>query len=374
MRCQSPTVSGSMRQACLLLFLVLWVTSVAFAAREVLSPGLQIAVRLDSTISTKDQQYHYQYFSPILTGTLDQDVVTADGRVAIAAGSTVKLAISDFHRAGLVTGRARFRLRLYSLVLPDGSEVPLDGYPTPGSKPKADKEGTFHGNHGLVKDAGFDFTAIAVGAGAGLAVGGPLGLPIGAAGGLLTAGVWTVARRGPDLTIPAGTVLSFTLGRPASVWLPDRAVASNPSVPQGSLVAYSSSPSPSPCAAWGCGAVVPPSRDLLDLLDSSGDPKAILEQLDHLNFRNRPDTDHVFVAYLRGVNELRLSHPKKAVGELKEAYQGARSLNLPFSAQAEIASSLVLALKESSANWETNPLMRDPTLQAALVQPAGGAQ
>jgi hypothetical protein len=119
---------------------------------------------------------------------------------------------------------------------------------------------------------------------------------------------------------------------------------------------------------------VPPSRDLLDLLDSSGDPKAILEQLDHLNFRNRPDTDHVFVAYLRGVNELRLSHPKKAVDDLKEAYQGARSLNLPFSAQAEIANSLVLALKESSANWEKNPLMQDPTLQAALVQPAGGAQ
>ena len=367
-----------MRQVCLSLFFVLVFTGLAFAAREVLSPGLQIAVRLDSTISTKDQQYHYQYFSPILTGTLDQDVVTGDGRVAVPAGSTIKLAISDFHRAGHVTGRARLRLRLYSVVLSDGSELPLDGYPTVGSKPKSDKEGTYHGNHGLVKDAGFDFTAIAVGAGTGFAVGGPLGLPIGAAGGLLTAGVWTVARRGPDLTIPAGTVLSFTLGRPASVWLPDRpvpserAMASEGTVAQGTLAAYSSSPSP--CAAWGCGAVVPPSRDLLNLMDSSGDPKAVLEQLDHLNYRNRPDTDKVFVAYLRGVNELRLSHPKKAVDSLKEAYEGARSLNLPYSARAEIADSLVLALKESSTNWEANPLMQDPILQAALVQPAGGAR
>jgi hypothetical protein len=371
MRCPSLTDSGSTRRVCVFLLSFLCSTSLAFAARDVLSPGLQIAVRLDSTISTKDQQYHYQYFSPILTATLDQDVVTGDGRVAIPAGSTVKLAISDLHRGGHVVGRARLRLRLYSVVLSDGSELPLDGYPTVGSKPKADKEGTFHGKRGLVKDAGFDFVAITTGAGAGFAVGGPWGLPAGAAGGLLTAAIWTVARRGPDLTIPAGTVLSFTLGRPASVWVPDR-VVSDRTVERGSLVAYTGSSSP--CAAWGCEAVVPPSRDLLDLLDSTGDPKATLQYLDHLNFRNRPDTDHVFVAYLRGVNELRLSHPKKAVDDLKEAYQGARSLNLPFSAQTEIARNLVLALKESSSNWETSPLMQDPTLQAALVQPAGGAQ
>lgn len=372
MRCQSLTDSGSTRRVCVLLLSFLCSTGLAFATREVLSPGLQVAVRMDSTISTKDQQYHYQYFSPILTATLDQDIVTGDGRVAIPAGTTIKLAISDFHRAGRVTGRARLRLRLYSVVMADGSEIPLDGYPTLGSKPKADKEGTFHGKHGLIKDAGFDFTFIAAGAGAGFAVGGPWGLPAGAAGGLLTACIWTVARRGPDLTIPAGTVLSFTLGRPASVWLPDRMAASNAVPAQSSLVAYTSSPSP--CAAWGCEAVVPPSHDLLDLLDARGDPKATLEYLDHLNFSSRPDTDHVFVAYLRGVNELRLSHPKKAVDDLKEAYLGARSLNLPFSAQTEIARNLVLALKESSSNWETSPLMRDPTLQAALVQPAGGAQ
>jgi len=379
MRFQSPAVSGSMGQVCFLLLFLICFSGLAFAEREVLSPGLPIAVRLDSTISTKDQQYHYQYFSPILTGTLDQDIVTGDGRVAVAAGSTIKIAISDLHRAGHVTGRARLRLRLYSVVLPDGSETPLDGYPTPGSKPKADKEGTYHGKHGLGKDAGFDFIAVTTGAGVGFAVGGPVGLPIGAAGGLLTAGVWTVARRGPDLVIPAGSVLSFSLGRPASVWIPDRAplperAAVSASVRPATLVAYTNSPSSSQCAAWGCDSVVPPSRDLLDLLDSGSDPKADMEYLDHVNFHSRPDTDHVFVAYLRGVNELRLSHPKKAVDDLKEAYQGARSLNLPFSAQSEIARSLVLALKESSTNWETSPLMQDPILQAALVQPLGGAQ
>lgn len=353
---------------------LLFSPNLARAARVSLSPGLQIAVRVDTTISTKDRLH---YFGPIIEGTLDQDVVTGDGRVAIPAGSTVKLAMSDFHRAGHVSGRARLRLRLYSVVLPDGSEVPLDGYPsTLDNRQRPDKEGTLHGKRGLVKDTGFDLTAVAAGAGAGLAVGGPWGLPAGAAGGLIAAGLWTVIRRGPDLVIPAGSVLSFTLGRPASVRVADRRVADRAMAdppaddpPVEDAVAGSTA---SPCAAWGCNAVVPPSRDLLAMLDSPGDPQAALQQLDHVSFRNRPDTDHVFVAYLRGMNELRLSHPRKAVEDLKTAYVGAKSLNLPLSAQNEIARNLVLALKESSKDWEQNPLMQDPALQAALVEPAGG--
>lgn len=359
----TPLGCGSLSPVVGLALVLLSYTSLAFAAREVLSPGLQVAVRLDTAISTKDQ---YHYFGPILTATLDQDIVAADGRMAIPAGSVIKLALSDFRRAGLVTGRSRFRLRLYSVVLPDGSEVPLDGYPsTFDNKPKPDKEGTLHGKRGLVKDAGFDLSAVATGAGAGLAVGGPLGLPIGAAGGLLVAGLWTVGRRGPDLTLPAGTVLSFTLGRPASVWVPDRGIRDT---------AFSTTSTASPCVAWGCDSVVPPSRDLLALLDSPADPKFALSQLDHVNFHDRSDTDRVFVAYLRGVNELRLSQPKKALDDLKEAYVGAKSLNLPASAQSEIARNLLLALKESSRNWEQSPLMQDPTLQAALVEPAGGVR
>jgi hypothetical protein len=339
---------------------LLFPSNLALAARVTLSPGVQIAVRLDTAVSTKDRLH---YFGPILEGTLDQDVVTGDGRVAIPAGSTVKLAMSDFHRAGHVSGRARLRLRLYSVVLPDGSELPLDGYPTTlDNKQKPDKEGTLHGKHGLVKDAGFDLAAIATGAGVGLAVGGPYGLPAGVAGGLIAAGLWTVIRRGPDLVIPAGSVLSFTLGRPASVMVADRTVED----------AVATASTGSPCAAWGCDSVIPPSRDLLNLLDSPGDPQMALQRLDHVSFRNRPDTDHVFVAYLRGVNELRISRPKKALEDLKAAYIGAKSLNLPPSAESEIARNLVLALKESSKDWEQNPLMQDPGLQAALVYPAGG--
>ena len=94
--------------------------------------------------------------------------------------------------------------------------IPLDGYPNQLNHHKADNEGTAHGNRGLIKDAGVDFGSVTIGAGAGFVAAGPVGAALGAGGGLLVAAIWTVARRGPDLVIPAGTVVDFVLGRPAS--------------------------------------------------------------------------------------------------------------------------------------------------------------
>ncbi len=323
------------------------------AERVTLSPGVQIAVRMDEALSTRNH-----YFGPIITETLEQDVLTADGRVAIPAGTKVKLAVAEFKRAGHLVGRSKVRLRLYSIVAPDGSEVPLDGYPVRmdnGKKP--DKEGTFHGKRSLVKDAAVDMAAMGAGAGAGMAVGGPLGLPVGAGAGVLTAGLWTAARRGPDLQIPAGTVISFALDRPASIVLNDSDRSAGGS---------------SPSNAWGLGLAIPPSADLVNMLDDLGDPQSVLKAVDHLNYRNRPDSDRVFVQYLRGVCELKMGHPRKALPELKAAYDGAAKLGLPGSARAEIARNLVIALKSSSKDWEESPLLEDAGVQAALVEPVGG--
>ncbi|MGH9469958.1 MAG: hypothetical protein ACRD1N_06405, partial [Terriglobia bacterium] len=210
------------------------------ASRVVLSPGVRVAVRLDETLSTKSH-----YFGPIIQGTLDQDIIDSRGRLVIPAGSTVKLAMAEFKRAGRVFGRARLRLRLFSVVLPDGSEIPLDGYATSlDNRRKPGAEGTFHGRRGLIKDAAFDLGALSTGAGAGFVVGGPWGLPAGAAAGLLTASIWTVARRGPDLVLPAGTVIEFTLGRPAGV---DEAnPAPDPAQPAQQTQAAQAAPSSKP--------------------------------------------------------------------------------------------------------------------------------
>lgn len=365
-------LSGHIRvNVCLMIGMLLALTAVAAPARAdrvTLSPGVRLAVRLDGTISTKS---HFHYFGSIINATLDQDVLDSRGRVAIPAGSSIRLAMPEFKRAGHVFGRASIRLRLFSVTLPDGSEVPLDGYATRlDNHKRPGKEGTFHGPRGLGKDAAFDTTALASGAGAGLAVGGPWGLPAGAAGGLLTAGIWTVARRGPDLILPAGTVIEFTLGRPASVNEPDPP-------PRQAAAAYTGDAPPvlnssSQSAVWGQGLSIPPSQDLVVMLNQLNDPKAVLAKLDKVGFRNRPDSDRVFATYLRGVCELQLSHPKKASGDLEKAYAGAKRLNLPEPAQWEIAKNLVLALKSSSKSWQTSPLMGDPGLQAVLVDEEGG--
>jgi hypothetical protein len=353
---------------------VLLICTSGLAQRVEIGQGVRLAVRLDETISTKNH-----YFGPIIQGTLDQDVLDSRGRVVLPAGSTIKLAMAEFKRAGRMVGRARLRLRLFSAVLPDGTETPLDGYPTElEGGPKPGKEGTLHGHRRMFKDAGIETSAILVGAGTGFAVGGPLGLPVGTAAGLLTAGIYFVARRGPDLVLPAGTVIEFTLDRPAAV----NELAANDPPPVNSY-SYNSSGTDlnrdavysnvdPPGTVWGQGLAVPPSGDLVSLLDQVSDPKAVLNVLDHMSFRNRSDSDRVFATYLRGLCDLELSEPKKALNELERAYLSAKRLSLPRPAQSEMARNLVLALKASSKNWQGNPLMNDPELQAALVSPEGG--
>jgi hypothetical protein len=345
------------------------ITTSGLAQRVEIGQGVRLAVRLDETISTKNH-----YFGPIIQATLDQDVLDSRGRVVLPAGSTIKLAMAEFKRAGRMVGRARLRLRLFSAVLPDGTETPLDGYPTRlEGGPKPGSEGTLHGHRRLFKDAGIESSVILVGAGAGFAVGGPLGLPVGTAAGLLTAGIYFVARRGPDLVLPAGTVIEFTLDRPAAVnelaWDPPPAnsFSYRSSAYTNNDPAYSNA---DPQAdVWGQGLAVPPSAALVSLLDQVSDPKTVLNDLDHMSFRNRSDSDRVFAMYLRGLCDLELSKPKKALDELERAYLGAKRLSLPRPAQSEIAKNLILALKASSKNWQGSPLMNDPELQAALVEP-----
>ena len=344
------------------------------AERVEIGQGVRLPVRLDETISTKNH-----YFGPIIQATLDQDILDSRGHVVLPAGSTIKLAMAEFKRAGRMVGRARLRLRLFSAVLPDGSEAPLDGYPTSiEGGPKPGREGTFHGHRRIFKDAAIESSVILVGAGAGFAVGGPWGLPAGAAAGLLTAGIYFVARRGPDLVLPAGTVIEFTLGRPAAVneSAPDpppqaASYSYTPSASYTSSAAYSYT-ADSQGALWGQGLALPPSADLVNLLDDVSDPNAVLSTLDKMSFRNRSDSDHVFATYVRGVCELELSKSKKALEELERAYIGSKRLSFPAQAQAEIARNLIIALKASSTNWQANPLMNDPELQAMLVEPEGG--
>ena len=321
-----------------------------------IEPGTKIPVRLESSVGTKEF-YQWHSFGNVRTvsGTLMQDLVTPDGQVALPAGTKIRVAVLESKRAGHITGRSRLRLGLYSVRTPDGEVIPLDGYPTDLNRRKVDREGTAHGHRGLVKDGAVDFGSVVIGAGAGFVAAGPVGGALGAGGGLLVAAIWTVARRGPDLTVPAGTVLEFVLGRPVSL------------VAMGDVVDDGARLQPS---TWGRGRVIPPSEDLLALADQlDSDPEGVLQQLKQIRFKDRPGVDRAFAKYLQAVARFQKGdHSKDTLNMMRDAYRAAQSSALPPAARAEMARNLVFILRATEKDWERDPLLNDPQVQAALVE------
>jgi len=340
----------------ILLALACFPAAIRGTERLRIEPGTKIPVRLEASVGTKEF-YQWHSFGNVRTvsGTLMQDMVTSDGQVALPAGTKIRLAVLESKRAGHITGRSRLRLGLYSVRTADGEVIPLDGYPTDLNHRKVDREGTAHGHRGLVKDGAVDVSSVVIGAGAGFAAAGPPGAAIGAGGGLLIAAIWTVARRGPDLVVPAGTVMDFVLGRPVSL------VATGDVVDSGPMLHPST---------WGRGRVIPPSEDLLALADQvETDPEAVLQQLKVIKFRDRPNVDRAFAKYLQAVARFQKGdHSRDTLNLMREAYKDANSSALPRQARAEMARNLVFILRATEKDWERDPLLNDPQVQAALVE------
>jgi hypothetical protein len=284
-----------------------------------------------------------------------QDLVTPDGLVALPAGTRIRIAVLESKRAGHITGRSRLRLGLYSVRTADGEVIPLDGYPTDLNRRKVDREGTAHGSRGLVKDGAVDLSSVVIGAGAGFAAAGPVGGAIGAGGGLIVAAIWTVARRGPDLVVPAGTVVEFVIGRPVSLVSTGDVVDDDPRVQP---------------STWGRGRVIPPSPDLLALADQvETDPDGVLQQLRQIRFRDRSGVDRAFAKYLQAVARFQKGdHSRDTLNLMREAYRDAQSWALPPQARAEMARNLTYILRATEKDWERDPLLNDPQVQAALVE------
>jgi len=340
----------------LLLALVCLPSAIMATERLRIEPGTKIPVRLEASVGTKEF-YDWHSFGNVRTvsGTLMQDLVTPDGQVALQAGTRIRVAVLESKRAGHITGRSRLRLGLYSVRTADGEVIPLDGYPTNLNHRKVDREGTAHGHGGLVKDGAVDFSSVVIGAGAGFAAAGPPGAAIGAGGGLLVAAIWTVARRGPDLVVPAGTVMEFVVGRPVSL------------VATGDVV--DDTPRLRP-ATWGRGRVIPPSDDLLAMADQVElDPEGVLQQLKQIRFKDRPGVDRAFAKYLQAVARFHKGdHSKDTLNLMREAYRDAQGSALPAQARAEMARNLIFILRATERDWERDPLLNDPQVQAALVE------
>ena len=126
--------------------------------------GTRIGVTLENGISTAtakpgDSVYFRTSFP-----------ITINNKVVIPVGSYLRGQVTDSKRAGHVKGKGELRIRLNTLILPNGYTVDLNAEPnsTDASGAKTDSEGKITGPGGKGKDAETIATTTAAGAGIGV--------------------------------------------------------------------------------------------------------------------------------------------------------------------------------------------------------------
>jgi hypothetical protein len=158
--------------------------------------GTRVAVVLENGISTRgakagDSVYFHTSFP-----------ITQNNRIVIPVGSYLRGELIESKRPGRVKGRGEFRMRLDTLIFPNGYTVDLNATPRSadsGGKETMDSEGKVNGAGGKGKDAQTVAETTATGAGIGAIADGATGL-----GAILLT-------RGPEAELPRGSTLDIVL-------------------------------------------------------------------------------------------------------------------------------------------------------------------
>jgi hypothetical protein len=170
--------------------------------------GTRFAVVLENGISTRgakpgDSLYFRTSFP-----------ITENNRIVVPVGSYLRGEITESKRPGRIKGRGEFRMRLNTLIFPNGYTVDLTAAPRSadtGGKETMDSEGKTTGPGGKGKDVGTVATTTATGAGIGAIAAGAKGAGIGAGiGGLAGLGA-VLLTRGPEAELPRGSTLDVVL-------------------------------------------------------------------------------------------------------------------------------------------------------------------
>jgi hypothetical protein len=175
----------------------------------VVPTGTRIGVILESGISTAtakpgDSVYFRTSFP-----------ITINNKVIIPVGSYLRGEVTDTKRPGRVKGKGEFRIRLNTLVFPNGYTVDMNAEPhsADGGQVKTDQEGKMTGPGGTGKDvttiATTTGTGAAIGAIADGAKGAGIGAGIGGAAGLAA----VLLSRGPDAQLARGSSMDLMLER-----------------------------------------------------------------------------------------------------------------------------------------------------------------
>ena len=159
-----------------------------------------IGLRVETPISTERAQVEDR-----VNARVTRDVM-ADGRVAIPAGAQAIGSVTLVERGGKIKERARLGVRFHTLVLTDGTELPI-------STEAIYREGEPPAGESTRKIGGAAVGGAILGALIGGKKGAIVGATTGAAGG--TAVVMAGDRNAA--TLPAGTIVTVRLAAPVSV-------------------------------------------------------------------------------------------------------------------------------------------------------------
>jgi hypothetical protein len=147
--------------------------------------------------------------------------IVQDDKILVPAGSYVQGEITEAVRPGRVKGTGEMRIRLTSMILPNGYTVRFDAIPSnagTGGNEATGKEGEIKGDTNKGSDAGTVVKTTAAGAGLGglasrTGKGAGIGAGVGAAAGLAA----VLLSRGPEVELPRGTTLDAVLDRPLNL-------------------------------------------------------------------------------------------------------------------------------------------------------------
>jgi type IV secretion system protein VirB10 len=170
--------------------------------------GTRVAVVLENGISTRgakpgDSVYFRTSFP-----------ITQNNHIVIPVGSYLRGELIESKRPGKVKGRGEFRMRLETLIFPNGYTVDLNATPRSadsGGKETMDSEGKVVGASGKGKDAQTVAETTAGGAGIGAIADGAKGLGIGAGVGAAAGLAAILFTRGPEAELPRGSTLDVVL-------------------------------------------------------------------------------------------------------------------------------------------------------------------
>jgi hypothetical protein len=188
--------------------------STTSAASQIVVPaGTRLPLVLHNAITTRNARPG----DPLYLETTFPIMV--NDRIVVPAGTFVQGEITEAKRAAKGKGGAEVRVRLTTLVLPNGYTAKFDAVPTnagTGGSEYADKdkEGQINNDRDKAADAGTVIKTTGAGAGIGAIARGVEGAGVGAAVGATVGLAAVFSTRGPEVELPRGSSLDVMLDRP----------------------------------------------------------------------------------------------------------------------------------------------------------------